>query len=237
MKGGEHDSGKSRRFSPVAGAMADLPPEALAAVSDACRWEEFAAGQIVISAQESDNDVLFIQSGRVRTCACSPEGKSVTYREIGPGDVVGDFAAIDGLPRSADVIAVEPTRVGRISAEAYLDMLSQQPSLMLAQMRHMTRNIRGLSERLYQVTTLNVAARIQAYLLRRFLEFRERASIEGADLSFTLPKQSEIAAEVLTHREAVSRELGRLERMGILVRKGRSVKLDSMRLAKELGEI
>lgn len=237
MKGPDREPGLTHagvRFA-ATGLLAGLSESSLTMLAAACKWESYAAGEYLLYAQDGGDDVLFIQSGRVRTSVCSPSGKDVVYRELTSGACIGDYAAIDGLPRSADVVAIVTTRVGRMPAQEFLRVLSREPNLMQAQMRALTANIRDMTDRLYQVATLSVAGRIQAYLLRCAPRSAAVAA-DGLSAAFPLSKQAEIAAHVVTHREAVSRELGRLEKAGILIRESGRVRIHLDRLAGEIAE-
>lgn len=218
------------------GMLAELPDSVLVKLAAACRWEEYSRNEQIIGVQDDEDDVLVVHSGRVRTWACSPEGKAVIYREIGAGDVVGEFAAIDGRSRSADVVALEKVSVARLPGTTYLDLLAQEPALMLAQLQSLTRNIRGLTERIYQGAALSVPGRIQVFLLNQAQTHRHHDAGRLTAV-IKIPKQSDLAAHIGTHREAVSRELNRLEKVGVLERSGNKLTVDISRLESEVGVV
>jgi hypothetical protein len=97
------------------------------------------------------------------------------------------------------------------------------------------RNVRTLTKRVYEFSTLAVNNRIQAELLRLAgLGTREG---KGARIS-PAPTHAEIASRVSTHREAVTRELNRLSRVGIIERRsGALVVHDLDRLAAMVNEM
>lgn len=196
-----------------------------------CRWQDFPRDASILSRDDPDNDVLFVQSGRVRATAYSPEGRPVVFRDIGAGGMFGEFAALDDHPRSADIYALEPTRVARMPAEHFLAVLEAHPVCMRALVRDLTTKIRNLSNKLYEVTTLNANTRIRIYLLRLARDCDAQARIVTMP---RLPSQGEIANLLSTQRETVSREFRRLENEGILVRHGDALLLDSQRLDDEL---
>ncbi len=199
-----------------------------------CRWQEFPREAGILNRDDPDNDVLFIQSGRVRATAYSPEGRPVVFRDIGPGGIVGEYAALDDHPRSADVYALEPTRVARMSAGDFLALLESHPLCMRALLRNLTASIRHLSAKLYEVTTLNANTRIRIYLLRLARDCDAQARIVNMP---RLPSQADIANLLSTQRETVSREFRRLENEGILVRHDEVLLLDTLRLDDELSLI
>src|SRR3954470_18795380 len=88
-----------------------------------CRWRRYPAGQRVISREADDSDVYLIISGRVRVTSFSASGRQVTFRDIPAGDWFGDFAAIDGLSRSADIVALDNALVAAMPPAIFRELL------------------------------------------------------------------------------------------------------------------
>jgi CRP-like cAMP-binding protein len=147
----------------------------------------------------------------------SAEGKAVIFVDLQPGTIFGEIAAIDRKPRSASIEALDPCTIASLSASRFEDLLLREPSVALAALRHVTADVRRLSERVFEFSTLAVQNRIHAELLRLAGE-----AAQGRDtvLLSPAPSLSEIADRISTHREAVSREISRLTAMGLLRREG-----------------
>ena len=71
-----------------------------------CRWVRVKAHEQIIDRESESRDVYFIVEGRVRVLNYSMSGREITFDEAGPGGYFGELAAIDGQPRSANVIAL-----------------------------------------------------------------------------------------------------------------------------------
>ena len=97
-----------------------LADETLGSLVRQCRWRRFGAGERIISREAVDNDVYLIVSGRVRITAFSAGGRQVTYADMPAGHWFGDFAAIDGQSRSADVVALEETVLASLTPASAL---------------------------------------------------------------------------------------------------------------------
>jgi hypothetical protein len=95
-------------------------------------------------------------------------------------------------------------------------LLRSEPALAQALLPRLTRIIRTLTTRVYEFSTLAVNNRIQAELLR--LAGLEPKNGNSARI-VPAPTHVEIASRVSTHREAVTRELARLARIGIIERR------------------
>ena len=84
---------------------AKLPADALDRLRQSCAWREYEPGDPIVEYLDNSNDVFFIAAGKVRVTLYSSSGKIVNLRDLGSGEVFGEYPAIDGGPRSASVEA------------------------------------------------------------------------------------------------------------------------------------
>jgi CRP-like cAMP-binding protein len=192
-----------------------LAPERLDALARDCAWRRYAPAQQILSREADDRDVCLIVAGRVRVTTYSAGGREVSFRDIGAGDFFGEVAAIDGGPRSADVLALEPTLVASMSPAVFRRLLREEPAVAERILLRLVGLVRGLSERVIDLSTLGVQNRIHAELLRLAREAGVSANAARIDPA---PKHTEIASRVSTYREQVTRELSALVKLGILER-------------------
>ena len=137
----------------------------------------------------------------------------------------GELGAIDGRPRSADVVAKTETIIASVSAQAFRAMLREYPGFLDFTLRHIVGLVRSLSDRVFEYDTYKVSMRVRLELFRQ---------AGGEDVIAPAPKASDIASRVSTHREAVSREMSRLTKQGIIKRSdGRLLILDADALVGE----
>jgi CRP/FNR family transcriptional regulator, cyclic AMP receptor protein len=214
---------------------AGLTPEALEANQQRCAWRRYEEGEPIVGYLDSSDDVFFVASGEVAVTIYSVAGQAVSFRTLGAGDIFGEYAAIDGGPRSASVEAPTSCLIASMSAKEFRKLLRAEPAVAEAVLKDLVRNVRSLTKRVYEFSTLAVNNRIHAELLRlASLAPREG---KGARLA-PAPTHAEIASRISTHREAVTRELNRLARIGIIERKnGTLVVRDLDRLAAMLHEM
>jgi CRP-like cAMP-binding protein len=209
---------------------AGLSADAVERIERRCAWRPYARAEPIVDYLDGSDDVFFIASGRVRVTIYSLAGKAVSFSEMGPGEVFGEYPALDGGPRSASVEAHTSCLVASMSAAAFRELLHSEPRVALALLPQLVMKIRALTTRVYEFSTLAVSNRIQAELLRlASLAPRagKRARIDPA------PTHTDIASRISTHREAVTRELNRLSRSGLIERAGGAlVVTDVARLAE-----
>ena len=194
-----------------------LPDARLEWLAQQCRWQSVAARQALLLRSGKGAEVFFIISGRVRIAIYSAGGRQVTFRDHGAGELFGDLAAIDQGPRSADVSTLEPTVLASVSADAFMGLVRQEPLVAERMLRRLVSLVRQLSERVIDLSTLPVAERLQAELLRLAQAAGvtdNRACLQPA------PRHAELAGQISTNREQVSRELAELTRSGLLTKDG-----------------
>src|SRR4051794_24863676 len=212
----------------------DLTTPALDRLAAECRWSKHASGQQIISYLAPSTDVYFLISGRVRAIIYSTDGKPVYFTLLQAPAMFGEIAAIDRGPRSATVEALAPSTVGLLSSNQFENLLLREPTVAIGTLRHLTEEVRRLSNRVLEFSTLGVSQRIHGELLRLAIAAGER---NGEALLSPAPSLLDIASRVSTHREAVSREMSRLSALGIIKREGGDLRIaDVARLRLLVGE-
>jgi CRP/FNR family cyclic AMP-dependent transcriptional regulator len=197
-----------------------LSPDALKRVQERCAWKRYGPGESIVDYLDQTDDVFFIISGEVRVTIYSLAGKAVSLRELGAGEVFGEYPAIDRGPRSASVEAHTRCLVATLPGAAFRELIESQPVVALAMLPQLVTKIRALTTRVYEFSTLAVSNRIQAELLR----LTTLGAKDGKVASIApAPTHTEIASRVSTHREAVTRELTRLSRIGLIERQGNAL--------------
>ena len=113
-------------------------------------WTEasYPARALIVSEDETDDDVFFILEGRARAATYTDTGKEVLMSELPAGESFGIFAAIDGQPRSTNVIAVDDVRIARMSAENFNKVLYSHADVTRAFVLYLVERIRHLSSRM-----------------------------------------------------------------------------------------
>ncbi|MGI9425736.1 MAG: Crp/Fnr family transcriptional regulator [Hyphomicrobiaceae bacterium] len=189
-----------------------------------CTVKKCEAGEEILGYLEQGDDVYFVLSGAARVIIYSAAGKAVGFRELGPGDMFGEYAAIDGGVRSASIEAETDCVVLIMPSSEFKNLLFKAPTVAFALLQHFTQQLRLLTKRVYEFSTLAVNNRIQAELLRLARDSAQNGQMDrSAARLFPSPKHADIAARVSTHREAVTRHLGQLTRDGIVERQGRAL--------------
>jgi CRP/FNR family transcriptional regulator, cyclic AMP receptor protein len=201
-------------------AFKDLPADNLGRIQRECASRRFEMGEPIVHYLDPPDDVYFISAGLVRVSLYSLSGKVVTFCDLGAGDMFGEISAFDGAPRSASVEALTTCSVLSMPAERFREIVQSEPAVSRALFRYLAVKIRDLTTRIYEFSALPVSNRIDAEILR--LAKLAKKSDKMVHIA-TLPTHAEIASRTSTHREAVTRELNRLKRIGLIQCRGRSL--------------
>jgi CRP-like cAMP-binding protein len=202
--------------------LVELSGQRLELLARTCKWQDYDGGEQIVGYQDPSSDVFFIVAGKVRVIIYSAKGKAVVFTDLKSGEMFGEIAAIDHAPRSATIEAVESSTVASLTARQFEHLLATEPTVAVATLRHVASEVRRLSERVLEFSTLVVQNRIHAELLRLAAE---AAGDDAQAVLSPAPSLSDIADRISTHREAVSRELSRLGSIGLLRREGADLRI------------
>ena len=190
-----------------------LSRERLDQLARRCLWQTLPAGKPLLLRSERKSDVFFLVSGRLRVTIYAANGRQVTFRDSEAGEHFGDIAAIDGGPRSADVVTLEPSVVASLDRAAFMALLRDEPLVAERVMLRLASLVRQLSERVIDLSTLGVQNRLHAELLR----LARAAGVEDNQARLDpAPRHAALASQISTNREQVTRELNVLVRSGVL---------------------
>ena len=208
-----------------------LSPAHRSALAARCAWRRFKPGEVVLSREADDRDVLFLVSGRVRVVNYAASGREIAYAMVEPGAHVGELAALDGGPRSASVEAIDACLIAFLPSGPFHELLLAHPQLAVGMLKNLARIIRQTDERITELSVLSAMQRI-------YLEIHRLARpLPGGGVGISpLPTQEQLAAVVGTTRETVARALGQLARDGIVLRRGRELLIRQPALLEELSE-
>ena len=210
------------------------------ALESQCAWREAESGALIITQADTSTDVFFVVSGRVRAVLYSAAGKEVALREIGPGEMFGEYSAIDGEPRSATIEALESCLVAVLPAAGFQAVVARHPDISMQLVQVLLRQIRTLTARVFEFSTLAVSNRIHAELLRLARASAANSNTTPAPNAAVIdpaPTHADIASQISTHREAVTRELTKLSKIGLVERQGGALRVtDVARLTTMVNE-
>ena len=201
--------------------LAGLPQQRLDALAAQCAWRRFEPGQPIVSRDASGGDVHLIVDGRVRIHVYAGDGREVLFTHLQEGSIVGDFAAVDGGLRTTDAHASTRVLSASLTGAHFKQLLREEPRVEERYVRYLVGLVRMLTDRVIELSTLAVQNRIRAEVLRQAQAATEPDS-DFARLE-PAPRHADLAAQVGTTREQVTRELSALTRQGLLQKAGHAL--------------
>ncbi|MBY0558735.1 Crp/Fnr family transcriptional regulator [Hyphomicrobium sp.] len=210
-----------------------LTAEALERVQQHCNWRHYAAGELILDYRDKTDEVFFITEGDVRVSIYSIDGKAITFSDLKAGDMFGEISAIDHGPRSASIEARSRCCIVSMTGVAFVSLLKTEPELAFEILLRLARKIRELTNRVYEFSSLDVANRTRAELLRLARLGARQGELIKIDPA---PTHADIASRISTHREAVTRELNRLSKLGIVERRGTILIVNDIERLEEMVE-
>jgi CRP/FNR family cyclic AMP-dependent transcriptional regulator len=207
-----------------------LGPEERRALLARTRTITARKGQMILSAGDSSREVFIVQRGRLQALLYAANGREVMLRDLAPGQLFGELAAIDGEARSASIMAAAESRLLAIPGDLFRTVVAGSPTAAEWMLQRLTAQVRSLTNRVFETSALHVQARLHCELLRLARTCGgEEALVDPA------PTHAELASRIGTHREAVTRELSALARKRIVRISRRCLEfLDLARLEEEL---
>ncbi len=185
-----------------------------------CQIFHVNSGETILKKNDVSSDVFLILNGTVSVCDYSIDGKEVTYFEISKGGIFGEFAAIDGGPRSASIEAKTEASIARMGAHDFRALIASNGTFGLRVAEHLVAKTRALSQRIFEFSALSVRQRLYAEILRLC---DAKSHYDGICELSPAPSHYELATRIATHREAVTKELNRLVAIGIARLERRSI--------------
>jgi CRP/FNR family cyclic AMP-dependent transcriptional regulator len=203
---------------------AGLRPEALEAIAALCMSRHLKAEETLFLKGDEGDALYAVRRGRIRIATGTETGRRITLNLLGPGDVFGEVALLDGGPRTADAIAVEPTELFMVHRRDFVELLELQPKVAVRIIEFLCERIRWMSDRMEEATLLPLSARLAQRLLTLSDDY-------GAELDIS---QEELAVFVGASRESVNRQLQAWRRKGLVeLGRNRIRVLDRTQLAPE----
>jgi CRP-like cAMP-binding protein len=172
------------------------------------------ANQVILLENDWGSSVYFILNGWVKIRTYNLDGKEVTLNILGKGELFGEMAPLDEVPRSTDVITLAPTVIGNMPAQDFVQLIHTEPlaGIRLAQL--MARRLRQVNRRL-RLRESDSVSRVADILL--FLaDGQGKRSQKGTEIP-NLPHR-ELSSLSGLARETVTRVLSKLEKKGLIVR-------------------
>lgn len=189
--------------------------EALSELAARGELRRYRKGTLLIQEGDHGDTIFIIQSGRLRAFSAGDNDREITYGIYGPGEYVGEMG-LDGLPRSASVMALEPTVCSMVTRRTLEAHLAEQPDFAFELLAKVIRRARA--------ATLSAKGMALNDVYGRLKQLLETSAVPQPDGTRRLTERLthlELAHRVGCSREMITRQLNDLQQGGY-VSTGRS---------------
>ncbi len=199
-----------------------LDDQLLRAIASRGGVRSYAANAVLVTEEDRSDALFIILSGRVKAYGAAEDGREVVYATQGAGEYFGEMT-LDGGPRSASVMTLEPTTCAVVPGPDVREFLAQQPDFALHLIKKLIHLARASTEHVKSLALDDVYGRVTKLL---------RSLAREVDGVLTVPDkltQQDIAERVGSSREMVSRVFKPLAEGGYVeLRGGRIVLLKKL---------
>ncbi len=200
-----------------------LTADELAAFRAVGRARRFAKGEAIFHEGDDAGGVVAVVSGTVKVSLIGVGGREVVLHFSGPGELVGELAAVGGRPRTANVTAVDQVEAISVRAADFRRLALEHPRIGQLVFENVAKLLAEADRQRVDFATRDVTARIAG----RLVELAETSGQpEDGGVRITLPlSQDELAAWSGASREAVARSLHLLRELGWIETRRREIKV------------
>ena len=201
----------------------NVSSEALGQLTRSLRRRSYHRGEVIFHQGDPGDTLHLVRNGRVKVVLPAETGDEVVLAILGPGDCFGELAVLDGGPRSAGVVAMEPVETLVLGRQDFLSFFRANPEAAERMVVNLAHVIRKVNEDVADLAFLDLPGRLAKKLLE-LAESHGQPMDGGAGIEITVPlTQEELAGMIGATRPSVNKILGWYEDQGAIQRRGRRI--------------
>jgi CRP/FNR family transcriptional regulator, cyclic AMP receptor protein len=168
----------------------------------------YPRGSTVMAKGEPGSSMMAVLAGRLRVSSVSADGREITLNVIGPGELVGEFALLDGKPRSNDVVAAEDTTMMVVERQQFMPFLLRHDTLVERLLVVLCDKLRRTSLALEEIALFDVPERLARLLVKLAADYGRPVPEGGVGVRIDLKlSQRDLSTLVASTRESVNKQL------------------------------
>jgi len=204
---------------------AGLGADGLVDLARGMRVRRFRRGETVFHVGDPGDALFIVMAGSIKITLPADTGDEAILATLRAGDFFGEIALLDGAPRSATAVAIEPTETYVLSRDGFRELIATQSQMREALLATLAAEVRRLTNHVEELHFLDITGRLASRLVRLSAETgATRLADGGVRLAGPLT-QGDLAAMIGCTRQSVNKLLGlfsddgfiRLERDRIVV--------------------
>ncbi len=125
----------------------------------------YAVGETIFQRDEPGDYLFGVIAGSIRVAIHSPDGRELALNTMGPGDIIGEIAVLDGGVRTATGRATEPTQVFVVPREPFAQLMRRQPDIALHMIELLCERVRHAHQQVEEAAFLTLPQRLGRQLV------------------------------------------------------------------------
>jgi CRP/FNR family cyclic AMP-dependent transcriptional regulator len=186
-----------------------LNPEELQKLSLIAKKQNLGPGSVVFFEGDRSDSLYVILSGSVKVYQTTNDGREKILKTFGKGDIFGEFAMIDGQPRSAAVATLEKTEMLTLNHRDFRTFATAAPEILWKVLEALCERLRKTTEDVTDIAYRDVPYR----LLKALIELAEKSGQkykDGVKIAVQLSSQ-DLANRVASNPQRVARLMNRFQ--------------------------
>ncbi len=193
----------------------EMSDDELSALLAITHSKTFKSRRTIVAQGDPGDSLFVILSGRIKVFTTSTAGKETVLSFMGPGDVLGEIAVLDGGVRTASATVIEEVRALELPRSRFVTFLESRPKLALHIIKVLCGRLRATDMFVEEMTTLQSGPRLARALLRLAEQYGKDNPGGGILVDIKL-SQANLGAHAGLMRENVNRQLKLWEDEGLL---------------------
>jgi len=212
----------------------DLNRETIEKVSQLGTIRTYPKQSIILSEEDAGSALFVIISGKVKVARSSKDdvSKEVILSILNPADFFGEMALLDGMTRSANVIALEDSKLFIIQRNDFLNLLEQHPEVSITLLQELTQRFRAATMKIKALSLKDAEGKVATVILQ--LADDIGMIKQGVVEIERLPFQHDLANMAGTSRETISRTLHSFAKKGLIELEGSKLRITNYETFKDL---
>ncbi len=212
------DLGEAMEFVRNVPVFADIEVTELAKIVRVGVRKKYKKGSIILLEEETGAALFVIISGKVKIVRTDDDGREVILSILGENDFFGEMSILDGLSRSASVVAITKTELFMVHRRDFLKLMQDVPSVAISLLKELTLRLRKADSQIKSLSLKDAAGRVANVIVQLADDIgtirKGRVEIDE------LPLQQDLANMAGTSRETISRVIHSFIKKGHLELRG-----------------
>ncbi|HYC00224.1 MAG TPA: Crp/Fnr family transcriptional regulator [Candidatus Limnocylindrales bacterium] len=213
-----------------------LSEELVAKLAARARLAQWARNQVIVRKGDPGDAMMIVVTGRVKITSVADSGRERILNIIEPGESFGEMALLDGEPRCADAVALEPTTALVLGRPTFEELLRSEPAFAQQIIADLCRRLRKTTTLLEDSLFLDPTTRV-ARRLRAMIHETGRPPRNGTHWTLQGLSQQDLADAVGLTRESVNKVLSTWRSEGIVELERRTIVVHNLARIHQMARI